>query len=103
MASIIRIPYLVLLINTEDYSYHKFKDVMWATTELAFAISYGCLPILPRLFQHLWAIPVSSESDLFVQANKGKSADTAGRLDERQRDWVPLREITKPSGPQPLY
>jgi len=38
-----------------------------------------------------------------VQANKGKSAVTAGRLDERQRDWVPLREITKPSGPQPLY
>ncbi|KAL6720661.1 hypothetical protein ACLMJK_002586 [Lecanora helva] len=103
IASIIRIPYLILLIHTEDYTYHKIKGVMWSAAEQALGLTCACLPVLPRLFQYFTANTVSKSSDMFVQADSGKSAPAMGRLDERKRDWVLLREISKPSPPKPVY
>lgn len=100
ITSIIRIPYLILLIHSEDYAYEKIKGVMWATAELALAITCSCLPVTPRLFQHLLAItPGNSGNSLFIKA-VGDFSPTKGPEDGIKGNWVALDEIKKLVAPE---
>lgn len=99
VASIIRIPYLIILIDQPDYTYHKIKGVMWANTEIALGITCGCLPILPRFVKHVW--PVSSTGDsIMANGRTGAAPISQKSKAATKRDWVELRESTEPGTPQ---
>ena len=62
VTSILRLLFLALLVQTQDYAYVKHQSVLWATAEVAFGLMCSCFPILPRLYQHLASVAPLSTS-----------------------------------------
>ena len=52
----LRLVYTVNMVKTKDYTYVKMQSKMWAFAEIAFGLACSCLPILPRLFQHVSSV-----------------------------------------------
>ncbi|MCJ1350127.1 MAG: hypothetical protein MMC33_000108 [Icmadophila ericetorum] len=53
IASIIRLLYTIKFVTAKDSTYTIFFVAVWAVVEIAIGIIVGCLPVLPRFFQHL--------------------------------------------------
>ena len=107
IASILRLLFLALLVQTQDYAYVKHQSVMWAAAEVAFGLKCSCLPILPRLYQHLASIaPLSTsqnpgmhDGDSTTKVGSNKYKKSPHWFDHEQstqsgssRDWFPMQD-----------
>ena len=86
LSSVFRLIFCTFLLKNVDYSYVKMQSVLWSYSEISFAIICSCFPILPRLYQHLAAIPPYGvegyesgkykDSIKLVQQKDGRRSDT---------------------------
>lgn len=77
---------------------------MWSNTEQALGITCGCLPILPRFIKHVWNASSIGDSEAMVQMRNGKTGATISQKSKAsKKDWVELKETTKPRTPQQAH
>lgn len=97
LASILRLLFLALLVQTQDYAFVKHQSVLWATAEIAFGLMCSCLPILPRLYQHLASIaPLSTSLNTMNKPSYDDSTTKFGsNRPKRSEHWFDHERSTQ--------
>ena len=71
--------------------------------ELAFGLLCGCLPIIPRLYQHIASVPPYSNNNPTTCGASDQAGKRSYRMANMNRDWTLLDGHSRPSMPSQAH